>query len=171
MGDAGHVRQDARRHAGGLEFGVLFDVEFEPAVPPGGVESALAAEFDGLQCRLECRALVVGQCERLLDGSVTRRHRRAEQAVGEPGALLLGERHHLDGPCGLGTGILHRSHGTKRRVDAERPVEDAAVRHRVQVAAGGDGRRLRGGRRRRPPAGDVADSVQADLAAGGVEAV
>ena len=80
----------------------------------------------------------------------------------EPGALLVGEAGDADRPAGSAAARPSRSSAAKADDDAERPVERAAVGHRVEVAADDEARAAGVGIRRPRPqvAGPVGHDVQ-----------
>jgi hypothetical protein len=158
------VRPDRAAHAdGGLERAPLFDVQFDEDAD--ALEELRVRADQGRVQALGRHGLgpahAVAVAQVAGPGRVDRagHQPRPEARDAEPRALLLGEDPNAQGAAGRHTALAQQVDRRQRRHDAQRPVEGAAVRHRVQVAAGGD----RAGRRSRavPPGPQVAVPVTA----------
>src|SRR6185503_13081740 len=118
-------------------------------------------------------AVGIDERQHALDADVARNRRRADGAAPKARSLFADEDDDLERPPRLHAGgveRLERAHGAGH---AERPVELAARRHRVEVRAGHDHRLLRipgGAVARAPAAAQVAHLVVPHVEPGGAHA-
>jgi hypothetical protein len=168
--DAHRAEHDAGRLAQVLEHRPLLDVQLEVGGRGEAIEVRARRAHAGERHAVlgqrvgQLHALAIDQVRQLgLGVERAGRRRRAGQAAAEPRALLVGpvdqaQRHRR--LAGLARAPQHLEAGQH----AERAVEPAAARHRVEVAADDQAPRRRARQRRPQVAGAVALGRDAQLA-------
>jgi hypothetical protein len=120
----------------------LFDVELDEAADPAqGVvvaTDAVRVATRGRERLGHRRAVGISEAARTTGGHGTGDDAGPGAGDTEPGALLIDEVDHADGPTGFETLVPQRIDGRERADHAERSVEGTTVRDAVEVGPGHD---------------------------------
>ena len=168
-GDRDDALDDTDGQSRLFEDRALLDVELEVGAERSGGAGLGAEVADPLELVDETDPVPVPRLVGVLQGDLARQDGRAEHRRLEAGALLVREDRDLDRVASRNTSVVQRPHRLDRADHAERSVEAAAGRHRVDMRPHHDGWAPLAAGRRGSAAEDVAHPVDPHGAAGGLE--